>query len=516
VPAEFRCPTCRARFTPPRSAGTRTECPQCGELLEIDRPAEEPEEKPPPKKPSRASRDDYDEPEPDRRPRRPRRPAPSGGAGKLLLTLGGGVILLAVVGGVGWAVWRFAGQLGGGGEFKEFSPAGGNFTVLMPSASERKGLEILIQSLTAWEGSRGGVTYVVGYADDGGGWMVDRPTLESLYSQVSGRGQFGVEGSDEFGYYASGSWNERELRASDNSDYLSGRTWLAGGRFYVLFAYGKDARRSNPEVRRFLDSFKLTNGPPPPWENNPRYRAVDEAYARRRASNGDAPPPVAQPMAPASPPTATPLDQPTPKRPRTSPKTNPPAPSNPPPASPPVVPPAATLPRPGTTPQPPRDPMLGSPSDPPFRDAAPAGGLLVGFDVGLAKFTSYPVVGCVRPIYRVGDKDSTGQVYGKRSDAGTGRVLARPGYAVGALTARTGLFIDGFSVTFMRVKADGKLDPKDAYESEWVGNRMGGSGPTKLGGDGTPAVGVVGRAGAEQVSAIGLVFQGREGAGNGR
>ena len=53
---------------------------------------------------------------------------------------------------------------------------------------------------------------------------------------------------------------------------------------------------------------------------------------------------------------------------------------------------------------------------------------------------------------------------------------------------------DGMSVTFMKV-ADGKLDPKDSYESEWVGTDEEKK-PTKIGGDGTPVVGIVGKSNA--------------------
>jgi hypothetical protein len=47
------------------------------------------------------------------------------------------------------------------------------------------------------------------------------------------------------------------------------------------------------------------------------------------------------------------------------------------------------------------------------------------------------------------------------------------------------------SVTFMEVQ-EGKLDPRRAYESEWLGG-MGGGDKTKLAGSGAPVVGIFGK-----------------------
>ena len=164
----------------------------------------------------------------------------------------------------------------------------------------------------------------------------------------------------------------------------------------------------------------------------------------------------------------------------------------------PPMPPAAV--RPGD-----RGPRIaGSHWDAEFRDHAPPDGVLVGFHIGLGKFVNNDVIKAVRPIYRVGDKDTNGLPYGTSTAAS--KLLAKPGYAVGAVSVRTGLGIDGMSVTYMKL-VDGKLDPKDSYESEWVGG-MGGGGPTRIGGDGTLVVGVLGKmnANGKDVSGIGLVY----------
>ena len=128
---------------------------------------------------------------------------------------------------------------------------------------------------------------------------------------------------------------------------------------------------------------------------------------------------------------------------------------------------------------------------------------LVGFEVGLGKFINNDVVKAIRPIYRVGDKDSVGEQYGTNL-TNVVKVIAKPGYAVAGVSLKTGLGIDGMSVTFMKI-ADGKLDPKDAYESEWIGGK-GGGGPVKIGGDGTLVVGILVKANAKDVSGFGLIY----------
>ena len=146
----------------------------------------------------------------------------------------------------------------------------------------------------------------------------------------------------------------------------------------------------------------------------------------------------------------------------------------------------------------------GGAHDTEFRDGAPAGGLLVGLEIGLGKFVNNDVVKAVRPVYRAGEKESFGEQYGTETPRVV-KVVAKPGYAIGAISLKTGLGVDGLSVTFMKV-VDGKLDPKESYESDWVGG-MGGGGPVKLAGGETLIVGVVGKANAKDVSGLGLLLK---------
>jgi hypothetical protein len=454
--------------------------------LEVELPPGDAPRTPPPRK-KRVGVVDLDDeagdpgPEPEPRPRpRPRRrrrsSGSSGGGRRVLLGAGGVVVVLLVLGGIGWGMWRVA---RGEPEFKEFSPPGGEFTVLMPGDPDKKGVGFGGLALTAWEGDRGGVTYVVGY-DDGPGSLVPIDNAAVAFAESVGKGGGGFEGRGGLG--GAGGWLEFQIEADNKSGYCSGRVCLVRNRLYALLAHGKEASRTNPEVRRFLDSFKLSDGPLP-WEDNPEPAADPPLLAARPAPKADPPEPEVERPAAAVPKPATP------KAPAKTPRKTVPRST---------APPVETA----------RGEMLGGSGDPAFRDPAPTGGLLVGFDVGLEKFAGYPIVGAVRPIYRVGEKDSSGNAYGTKSDFGVRRVLAKPGYAVGAITARTGAGIDGFSVTFMRV-AGNRLDPSDAYESEWVGNTTGGGGPKRLSGDGAPAVGLLGRQNKERVTAIGLLFPGR-------
>ena len=61
----------------------------------------------------------------------------------------------------------------------------------------------------------------------------------------------------------------------------------------------------------------------------------------------------------------------------------------------------------------------------------------------------------------------------------------------------------------MKLK-DEKLDPTDAYESDWAGGDPTQLTPVRLDGSGQPAVGLIGRADARNLIAIGPVFHGQE------
>lgn len=129
----------------------------------------------------------------------------------------------------------------------------------------------------------------------------------------------------------------------------------------------------------------------------------------------------------------------------------------------------------------------GSNSGQPYADAAPAGGVLVGLRLAQGKNWG-GALQAVQPIYQVG----TGYAIGARQGKEGGEeqeVIARPGYAVGAINARAGLVLNAVQLVFYRVNQQ-RLDPNDQYASDWIGCE--GGGPSTLDGKGGPITGIFG------------------------
>jgi len=147
--------------------------------------------------------------------------------------------------------------------------------------------------------------------------------------------------------------------------------------------------------------------------------------------------------------------------------------------------------------------IVGSRSRTEFQDDAPVGGLLVGVEIGLKTFIRGELVGAIRPIYRTARGETKGKSYGSGDFSKPFVIKAKAGYAVGGASIRAGLIVNGLCLRYMRV-SDGKLDATDAYESQWIGDRTGGR-EESVGGDGTPAVGIIGRTDQKYVTALGLV-----------
>jgi S1-C subfamily serine protease len=123
-----------------------------------------------------------------------------------------------------------------------------------------------------------------------------------------------------------------------------------------------------------------------------------------------------------------------------------------------------------------------------YRDVCEEGGVLIGFQVGLGKFVNNDIVSSLRPIFRTKDGEKFGKWQGP-APAAPVTVKAKPGYVVSGVSMRTGLGIDGFTLTFAKLGADG-LDLKDTYNSEPVGGN--GGNPSTIGGNGALFVGATG------------------------
>jgi hypothetical protein len=151
--------------------------------------------------------------------------------------------------------------------------------------------------------------------------------------------------------------------------------------------------------------------------------------------------------------------------------------------------------------------ILGGDQDAEFKDIAPSGGFLIGFEIEVESIFDNNVIRGVKPVYLVGTKEVAGSAHGSLSKDAV-KVKAKAGYAVGAIEVRSESTFDGMVVIFMKV-VDGKLDPKDSYKSEPIGANSGKPAVT-IGGDGTPSIGIIGRMKGKDMTGMGLLLKGQE------
>jgi S1-C subfamily serine protease len=258
----------------------------------------------------------------------------------------------------------------------------------------------------------------------------------------------------------------REYRVQSGSNQIRARVFVVQNRLMVLQAEGSREFVENPSSGTFLDSCRLMVG------GVPRPPMIGPAPA---------PAPGPNPFSGTSPMSPSPFNGGTPN---------------------PTIPGPKTIPAP-TVGASRRSRIQGGGNDPEVIDEGPAGARLIGLEIGLGEFFGKPVIHAVRPIYRSGDADVLGAWRGPTAGKQIQKVIAKPGYSVGNIALKTGLGIDGLSLTFMRVVND-QLDPADSYTSPWIGG-MGGGGPVQIG-DGRVAVGIVTKARNDSVSGLGLLY----------
>lgn len=140
-------------------------------------------------------------------------------------------------------------------------------------------------------------------------------------------------------------------------------------------------------------------------------------------------------------------------------------------------------------------------------------GQLIGLRATTGIHEREPVIRAIQPIFRTsaGNHVATRFYCGKSNENHESKspvgAVAREGYAVGAISVRTGSRVHAFKLHFMKVLPTGLLDAKDQYESDWIGG-PGGKDLRQLGGDGRPVVGIVGGA-SENLGRIGLIMRGK-------
>jgi hypothetical protein len=365
-------------------------------------------------------------------------------------------------------------------EFQEFSPPDGRFKVLLPGSPRKEERNDQGIQFTMYLTRHFGEEYGVGYADVPPGRPVDlNGAVTGMAQKVAGSNTSSTGGT-EFVNGAMSGWREFEITATKPQGFASGRVVHARGRLFIVLAIGKEHKLSHPDVRKFVDSFRLTDGPTPGVDGEAGANPVAVQPPLPITPDMPKPPVVIPPPVFPKPPVVNP----TPKLdPKPTPKVDP-------------------------GPSTPKKPQaLGGTFDTEFTEAAPAGGVLIGFDVGISTFVNRDIIGTLRPVFRVGRQEILGEIHGTDSKR-TVNVVAKDGYAVGAITVKTGLGIDGFSLTFMKIAGD-KLDPNDSYKSDWIGGMGGGRQVTQDGG-GKPVVGIIGKVTkktAKNATGIGLIFK---------
>jgi hypothetical protein len=142
-----------------------------------------------------------------------------------------------------------------------------------------------------------------------------------------------------------------------------------------------------------------------------------------------------------------------------------------------------------------------------YREVASDGGVLVGFEAGLARWSDREIPYALRPVYRKGDREWVGSTAGNMNANVVirhVRVVAKPGYAVGGMWIRTGGAMDRIRLLYMRIDG-GHLDPDDSYKSEFIGSSEGGE-EQYLDGRGRPVAGIFAIEEERQLLTFGLTY----------
>jgi hypothetical protein len=122
--------------------------------------------------------------------------------------------------------------------------------------------------------------------------------------------------------------------------------------------------------------------------------------------------------------------------------------------------------------------FVGTSDKTPFKRLVAADGFLYGVEYDTIEWFGEK---CLARLATVVSVD-------QRPGRGKKRVVARDGYAVGAVNVYSKKYVNAMQLVFMRKVANDRLDPDDTYTSEWFGEPGPGQ-VTTLGGDGARPIG---------------------------
>ena len=136
--------------------------------------------------------------------------------------------------------------------------------------------------------------------------------------------------------------------------------------------------------------------------------------------------------------------------------------------------------------------LVGGTGGGPFRITHPAGLPVIGVRWRPGKWAGRDLIGRLEPLYS------------EETARGWQTVIARKGYAVGAIQVDGDEFVNAVRIAFMRIEGD-RLMTSDTYVSEWIGKPTPDAQLKTLNGHGARILGIYGRQ-TIIVDAIGLVF----------
>jgi hypothetical protein len=129
----------------------------------------------------------------------------------------------------------------------------------------------------------------------------------------------------------------------------------------------------------------------------------------------------------------------------------------------------------------------------PFRSASPTSQPMIGLAWTSGSWAGQKVIGRLEPLF---NHDVPRGIQAS--------VIAREGYVVGGVSVEGDDFVRAIQIVFVRSSADGRLDPTDAYASDWIGHPAGKK-VQAIDSRGTVVIGIQGRR-AAILDAVGLVL----------